>query len=75
MSSITITRHNEDDGEDNARHLPGVISTHITLCGWVDVDVDESSMSANCPDCLRVVAFCKSLKIGKSTLAKVAARS
>jgi hypothetical protein len=56
-------------------HIAGLQSTLTTLCGWVDVDTEPSTRPPNCPECLRVVAYCKSLQIRKSTLAKVEARS
>ena len=44
-------------------HIPSVDNTVLTLCGWVDVPNHIEEGRPTCPECLRVVRYCKSLKI------------
>jgi hypothetical protein len=59
---------------DLSIHIAGCQPTIITLCGWCDVDSSPSQQTPDCPECLRIVAYCKSLKIRKTTLAQVEAK-
>lgn len=44
----------------NAKGLGG--GSAITLCGWVDVEHKGVEGVPTCPQCLRIVAYCKSLR-------------
>ena len=49
-------------------HLPSDLLTHVTLCGWVDVNHEERDIKAhpiNCEQCLDQFDFVKSLKFIK----------
>jgi hypothetical protein len=57
-------RINPGDGVgDPFVHLAGVLPTVITLCGWVDVDSEQTDgESADCPNCWTVVEYCKGIR-------------
>ena len=56
---------------DSEIHVPSPQAGIITLCGWCDVDCVSTQAKPTCPACLRIVSYCKSLKIRQSTLAQV----
>jgi len=49
-------------------HIPGVINTIQTLCGWVDVNANDIVGVPDCPNCLKIVRYCKGLRIRRKTL-------
>lgn len=57
---ITITVEDEDEGYYHIEHPSPWI---ITLCGWCDVwpIKDHKNKKPNCPGCLKIVEFCKSV--------------
>lgn len=63
MASIRVT---SDTGGDPYFHFPGVLRSFNTLCGWVDVETEESHRAPDCPECFRIIAFCKSVRIRKA---------
>lgn len=44
-------------------HHDGVLSTQVTLCNWCDVQYESVPIDTrvDCPECLKVVAYCLKL--------------
>jgi hypothetical protein len=57
---------------DSYIHIHSPQQTIITLCGWSDVNHSPSQAKPTCPSCLQIVTYCKSLKVRKTTLVRVA---
>ncbi len=51
------------DDNRKYRHIPNVVSTVLTLCGFVDVTYWEVEGKPNCPVCLDVLRYYKKLKV------------
>lgn len=54
----------EQGSDDTIYHIPGMGMT--TVCGWVDVIAithNAADHPPDCPECLAIVKYCKSLKI------------
>jgi hypothetical protein len=58
---------NEHPGSGEHRHLPNADGLEggaaLTLCGWVDVRYREEEGTPDCPSCLRIVRYCRSLRL------------
>jgi hypothetical protein len=54
--------------EDNwkHKHIANVVSTVLTLCGFVDVDNVVIDGEPDCPVCLNVVRYCKKLRLRRT---------
>lgn len=51
------------DENYEVRHLPSIVNTYLTLCGFVDVTYREVEGIPNCKDCLNIVKYCKKIRI------------
>ncbi len=65
MGRLMVTVRVLDEGDD-AVHILGTASLNETLCGFADVNhevLDASLYPPNCPHCLKIVRYCRNLKI------------
>ena len=67
MKTIRILEPGSDDDE---YHIPGASCGPLTLCGWVDVLSEEHyDHKVTCKNCLKIVNYCKKLRIPKKETA------
>lgn len=51
-----------DDFRDDGRvHIESTVSTVLTLCGWVDVNYEVTDKKADCPECIALLDYCKTI--------------
>ena len=61
------------EGDEGVNHIPGNygLTTQNTLCGWCDVihkEVDVRTHKINCPICLDLLRWMKSLVLDKRNI-------
>lgn len=56
---------------DSLFHIPGASDQYETVCGWVNMEYeyfDAEEQPVTCESCLRIVRYCRNLRLPNGSL-------